>query len=175
MQTFKSWERVVLGVAVLAACVAVKSISPGVAKAAPQGNAQAYEAKFECMIDTNKPDCSATGDREIPAGKRVKISEIKVRIIAPSRVPIEFFLEVGDPSAEGGMRSIPMPTTQVGSTEGRFFAIYEVSGTPDAFAYRTDKYPAPKFRLSNPKGDPVKLMNGKIEEGTLRGSVVDLQ
>ncbi len=176
MKTFRSRGALVFGAVTLAAFFAVKGINPRAANAAPQASAQAYETKFECAIAPAATDCSAAAESAIPAGKRLRIDYIRARVVVPSRVktPFEFYIELGDPGSAGGVRSIKATPTQSGRTEGGFFAIWAVNEKVDGFAYRTDKHPAPKFRLSSPEHDPLKLLNGAVQDGVVGGSLVAL-
>jgi hypothetical protein len=173
MQTFRNWAPVIFGPAIFAAFLVV-DVAPGVAEAAPRAKERVYEGKFECAIPANGTDCSVTVDRAIPAGMRLRIDYIKARIVIPSRSSFEFSVEVGDPGASGGVRATPIVPTAAGRTEGGFYSIWAVNETSQAFAYRTEKCPAPKFHLNNPKGDPLKLQNGSIQDGIVGGSLVSL-
>jgi hypothetical protein len=177
MHEFRSWVPVVPAALIFAAFLAVQGSGPGVANAAPQAGGQSYAAKFECAIAPAAADCSAAADNAIPAGRRLKIESVKARIVVPSRVkaPLEFFIDVGDPGAPGGVRSIKATPTQSGRTEGGFFAIWAVDERVEGFAYRTEKFPAPKFRLSSPEHDPLKLLNGAVQDGVVGGSLVGLE
>src|SRR5512138_2324005 len=112
---------------------------------------QAYEAAFACSISVGSPNCSATADKEIPAGMRLHIGQIKARIVMPSRIKtaFEISVEIGDPAAPGGIRSIRLNPTLVGPTEGRFYNIWSVDEKVEAVAQRTEKNAAPKVFLSN--------------------------
>ena len=88
--------------------------------------------------------------------------------------PFEFSIDVGDPSASGGVRSIKVTPKQVGTTEGRFFNIWAVDEKMEEIAYRTDKRPAPSFRLSSPDPDPAKLLNGAVQDGIVGGTLISL-
>jgi hypothetical protein len=138
---------------------------------------QAYEGKFECAIPATGNTCTVAADSAIPAGKRIKLDSVKARIVVSSRTrsPFEAFIDVGDPAAEGGVRSIKITPTQSGRTEGGFFSIWTVNEKLDSFAYKTANCPAPKFRLSNPEPDPLKLLNGAVQDGVVSGSVVGLE
>jgi hypothetical protein len=177
MHTFRNCLSVVLGLALSAAVLVVTGAGPGVAKDAPQAKEQVYEANFECAIPSSSADCSAAVDKEIPAGRRLRVESIKARIVVPSAIKseFEFYVDFGDPSAPDGVHSIHVVPQLVGHTEGNFFNIFEVSEKVQAFAYRTEKYPAPKAHLSNPKGDPLHLQNGSIHDGVLGGQLVGLE
>ena len=176
MQTFRSWAPVAVGTAVFAVFLVSEGVGPRVASAAPQGNEQAYEAKFECRIPNASAECSVAADKAIPAGMRLRLDYVKARIVVPSRIksPFEFSMDVGDPNASGGVRSIKVTPKQVGTTEGRFFSIWAVDEKVQDFAYRTDKCPAPTFRLNSPDPDPTKLLNGAVQDGTVGGALVGL-
>jgi hypothetical protein len=165
---------VVLGVAISATLLAVTGVGPGVAGAAPQVKEQVYEAQFECAIPSNSGNCSVTAGKEIPAGRRLRIEYVKARIVVPKAIKseFEFYVDFGDPTAPGGVRAIHAVPELVGQTEGGFYNIYEVSEKVEAFAYRTENYPAPKVHLNNPNGDPMHLQNGAIHDGVLGGRLV---
>jgi hypothetical protein len=149
---------------------------PGVARAAAQVKEQVYEAQFECAIASNSGDCSVTVDKEIPAGRRLRIEYIKARIVVPTAIKseFEFYVEFGDPGAPGSVRSIHVVPEPAGKTEGGFYNFYEVNEKVETFAYRTASYPAPKAHLNNPKGDPMHLQNGSIHDGVLGGHLVGI-
>jgi len=176
MRTFRSWVALVVGAAIPAIFVAAKGMGPSVASAAPQVKEQAYEAKFECAIPNARAECSVTADKPIPAGMRLRLEYVKARIVVPSRIksPFEFSMDVGDPNASGGVRSVKVTPKQVGATEGRFFNIWAVDEKVQDVAYRTDKCPAPTFRLKSPDRDPTKLLNGAVQDGVVGGALVGL-
>ena len=176
MHTLRNCPSIVLGLAISAAALAVTGVGPGVAGAAPQATERVYEAQFECAIPSNSGNCSVTADKEIPAGSRLRIEYIKARIVVPTAIKseFEFYVDFGDPSAPGGVRSIHVVPELVGQTEGGFYNIYAVSEKVQAFAYRTENYPAPKVHLNNPKGDPMHLQNGSIHDGVLGGRLVGI-
>ena len=176
MHTFRNSPPVVLGLAISAAVLVVTGVGPGVARAASQVKEQVYEAKFECAIPSNSGTCSVTVDKEIPAGRRLRIEYIKARIVVPTSIKseFEFYVEVGDPSAPGGVRSIHVVPEPAGRTEGGFYNYFEVSEKVQAMAYRTESYPAPKVHLNNPNGDPMHLQNGSIHDGVLGGHLVSI-
>ncbi len=176
MRMFRRCEPAPLGVTVLAALLAVQSAGPPLGMAA-QGGDLAYQAKFECAIAAAAADCSAVANSAIPAGKRLSIGYVRARIVVPSRVrtPFELFIDVGDPGTPGGVRSVRATPTQSGRTEGGFFAIWTVNEKVEGFAYRTEKCPAPTVRLSSPEHDPLKLLNGAVQDGVMAGSLVSLE
>ena len=173
MRILKTWGPAALAAALLG----VTAFGPGVVNAAPQANQQAYQAKFECAIAPAAADCSAAAPNAIPNGRRLRIESVKARIVVPGRVrtPFEFFIDVGDPAAAGGVRSIKATPTQSGRTEGGFFAIWTVDEKVEGFAYATANCPAPRFRLSSPEHDPLKLLNGAVQDGVVSGSLVGLE
>jgi hypothetical protein len=162
-------------IAALAVALGVNGV-PGAANAAPQASQQTYQAKFECSISPAAADCIAAAGA-IPNGRRLRIDSVKARIVVPSRIraPFEFFVEVGDPAAPGGVRSVKATPAQTGRTEGGFFAIWTVDEKVDGFAYSTGACPAPRFRLSSPEHDPLKLLNGAVQDGVVSGSLVALE
>jgi len=176
MHTFKSRTPMLITAAIFAIFPVANGVGQSLANAAPQGKEQAYEAKFECRIPDAAAECSVTADQAIPAGARLRLEYVKARIVVPSRIrtPFEFFMDVGDPNASGGVRSIKVTPKQVGTTEGRFFSIWAVDEKVQDFAYRTDQCPAPRFRLSSPEPDPTKLLNGAVQDGTVGGALVGL-
>jgi hypothetical protein len=176
MRKFGSWAPTAGGSAIFAVFLVANGAGPGVASAAPQANEQAYEAKFECSIPDASAQCSVTAGAAIPAGMRLRLDYVKARIVVPSRIksPFEFSMDVGDPNASGGVRSIKVTPKQVGTTEGRFFTIWAVDEKVQDFAYRTDKCPAPTFRLNSPDPDPTKLLNGAVQDGVVGGALVGL-
>ena len=167
---------VVLGLAISGAALVATGAGPGVAGAAPQVKEQVYEAHFECAIPSNSGNCSVTADKEIPAGSRLRIESIEARIVVPAAIKseFEFYVDFGDPSAPGSVRSIHAVPAPAGRTEGGFYNFYDVSEKVEAFAYRTGSYPAPKVHLSNPNGDPMHLQNGSIHDGVLGGHLVGI-
>jgi hypothetical protein len=166
MRTLRKGLTVILVPAILAALFTVVVFA--------QAKEQAYEAAFGCAISVGSPNCSATADKEIPAGMRLRVERVKARIVMPSRTKSEFTIsvEVGDPAAPGGIRSIRLNPTLVGPTEGRFYNIWAVEEKVEGLAQRTEKSPAPKIVLSNPGGDPLYLQAGSIQEGSLSGRLV---
>jgi hypothetical protein len=176
MDILRNCLSVVLELAISGAVLVATAVGPGVAGAAPQVKEQVYEAHFECAISSNSGNCSVTADKEIPAGSRLRIEYIKARIVVPTAIKseFEFYVDFGDPTAPGGVRSIHVVSELVGQTEGRFYNIYAVSEKVQAFAYRTDNYPAPKVHLNNPKGDPMHLQNGSITDGVLGGRLIGI-
>ncbi len=164
MRTLTNVLVIVLGLAVLASAFT----------AVAQVKEQAYEAAFACAISTGSPNCSATADKEIPAGMRLQLAQVKARIVMPSRIKtaFEISIEIGDPAAAGGVRSIRLNPTLVGPTEGRFYNIWAVDEKLEAVAQKTQKNSAPKVLLSNPEGDPLYLQAGAIQEGSLTGRLV---
>ena len=176
MHTSRNYPSVVLGLAISAAALVATGVGPGVQRAASQVKEQAYEAQFECAIPSNSGNCSVTVDKEIPAGRRLRIESIKARIVVPTAIKseFEFYVDFGDPGASGSVRSIHVVPALVGKTEGGFYNIYEVSEKVQALAYRTENYPAPKVHLSNPNGDPMHLQNGSIHDGVLGGHLVGI-
>lgn len=176
MPTSRSFLSVVLGLAISTALLVVTGAGPRVARAASQVNEQVYEADFECAIPSNSGSCSVTVDKEIPAGRRLKIEYIKASIVVPTAIKseFEFYVDFADPSAPGSVRSIHAVPALVGRTEGGFYNRYEVNEKVEAFAYRTKDYPAPKVHLSNPNGDPMHLQNGAINDGVLGGHLVSI-
>jgi len=176
MHTLRNCLLVVLGLAVSAALLVAIGAGPGVAKAAPQANEQVYEAKFECAIPSNSGNCSIAVDKEIPAGKRLRIEYVKASIVVPTSIKseFEFYVDFGDPSTTGSVGSIHAVPELTGKTEGGFYNIFTVSEKVQVFAYRTGNYPAPKAHLSNPKGDPMHLQNGTVRDGVLGGHLVGI-
>jgi hypothetical protein len=176
MRTFKGPAPLFIAAAVFSAFFAANGFGPGVASAAQQAKSQAYEAKFECALSTSSAECSIVADKPIPPGMRLKVEYFKARIVVPSRIksPFVFSMDLGDPNAGGGVRSIKVTPKQVGTTEGRFFSIWAVDEKVEEFAYRTDKFPAPVFRLNSPDPDPTKLMNGAVQDGVVGGTLVSL-
>jgi hypothetical protein len=176
MHTLRNCLSVVLGLAISAAVLVVTGVGPGVARAASQVKEQVYEAKFECAIPSDSGNCSVTVDKEIPSGRRLRIEYIKARIVVPTAIKseFEFYVDFGDPSAPGSVRSIHVVPELVGRTEGGFYNFYEVSEKVQTFAYRTENYPAPKAHLNNPHGDPMHLQNGSIHDGVLGGHLVGI-
>ena len=176
MQRFGWRAPAAVAAAVFAAFVVVMGVDPGVAGAAPQAASQAYEAKFECAIPDAGAECSVTADKPIPAGMRLRLEYVRARIVVPARIrsPFEFSMDVGDPGASGGVRTIKVTPKQVGATEGRFFNIWAVDKQVQDFAYRTSQCPAPAFRLSSPDPDPTKLLNGAVQDGVVGGALVGL-
>ena len=173
------WYRlsVVLGLTISNVLITVTGFGSGTAKAAAQAKEQAYEAQFECTIPAGGRSCSVTLEQAIPAGMRLKITAIKANIVVPSATKsnFEFTLVFGDPSAEGGVRSLRMTPTFVGPTEGRFYNNWAVDEKVEAVASRTEKYPTPSVQLSNPAGDPLYLQYGSIRDGVLAGTLVASQ
>ena len=176
MRTLRNCLSVVLGVAVAAAVLVVTGAGPDAAKGAPQAKEQAYEANFECAIPAGSANCAVAADKEIPAGKRLRVESIKARIVMPTatKTAFEFYVELGDPSAPGGVRAIHVVPESAGKTEGGFYNIYAANEKVQAFAYRTASYPAPKVHLENPSGDPTHLQNGTIQDWVLSGFLVDM-
>ena len=176
MPTLRNCLSVVPGLVISAAVLVATGAGPGVARSASQVKEQVYEAKFECAIPSNSSNCSVTVDKEIPAGRRLKIEYIKARIVVPTatKSEFEFYVDFGDPSAPGSVRSIHAVPAPAGRTEGGFYNFYDVSEKVEAFAYRTGSYPAPKVHLSNPNGDPMHLQNGSIHDGVLGGHLVGI-
>jgi hypothetical protein len=72
MRTLRNGGAVVLGFAVLAALLTVAGV------AVAQVKEQAYEAAFACAISVGSPSCSATVDKEIPAGMRLGSSRSRL-------------------------------------------------------------------------------------------------
>ena len=176
MNTFRNCLSVVLGLAISAAVLVVTGAGPGGASAAPRVKERVYQAKFECAIPAGSADCSVTVDKEIPAGMRLRMEYIKARVVVPAaaKTSFEFYVDLGDPSATGGVRSIHVVPKFVDTTDGKFYNIYAVSETVQAFAYRTGNYPAPKVHLNNPTRDPLNLQNGSNRDGILGGYLVGL-
>ena len=176
MPRLRNYLSVVRGLAIFAAVLVATGVGPGVARVASQVKEQVYEAKFECAIPSNSGNCSVMADKEIPAGRRLRIEYIKARIVVPTAIKseFEFYVDFGDPSAPGGVRSIHAVPALVGRTEGGFYNFYEVSEKVQDFAYRTENYAAPKAHLSNPNGDPMHLQNGSIQDGVLGGHLVGI-
>ena len=176
MHTFRNSLSVVLGLAICAAVLVATSDGPAAARAASQVKEQVYEANFECGIPSNGGNCSIAADKEIPAGKRLRIEYIKARIVVPTAIKteFEFYVDFGDPSAPGSVGSIHVVPGPAGRTEGGFYNFFEVNEKVQTFAYRTADYPAPKAHLSNPKGDPMHLQGGSIHDGVLGGYLVDI-
>jgi hypothetical protein len=175
MRTLRNCLSVVLGVAVAAAVLVVTGAGPDAAKGANQAKEQAYEANFECAIPAGSANCTVAADKEIPAGKRLRVESVKARIVMPTATKtFEFYVELGDPSAPGGVRAMHVVPESAGKTEGGFYNIYAANEKVQAFAYRTASYPAPKVHLENPSGDPMHLQNGTIQDGVLSGFLVDM-
>lgn len=101
MRTLRNCLSVVLGVAVAAAVLVVTGAGPDAAKGAPQAKEQAYEANFECAIPAGSANCAVAADKEIPAGKRLRVESIKARMVMPTatKTAFEFYMELRDPSA----------------------------------------------------------------------------
>ena len=177
MHTARFRFSVVLALAIFTVILAVTGFGSGVAGAAAQAKEQVYEAQFECTIPAGGRSCSVTLEQAIPAGMRLKITAVKASIVVPSATKsnFEFTLVFGDPSADGGVRTVRMTPTFVGPTEGRFYNNWAVDEKVEAVATRTDKHPAPSVQLSNPAGDPLYLQYGSIRDGVLAGTLVASQ
>ena len=146
LRILRFFEPGFLGAGVFCAILPVIGVTSGVAQ---QPKEQAYEAKFECTLLTTGDTCTVTADKPIPAGMRLRVEYVKARIVIPSRVrsPFAFSMDLGDPNASGGVRTVQVTPKQAGATEGRFFNIWAVDEKLSDIAYRTDKCPAPGFRL----------------------------
>jgi hypothetical protein len=129
---------------------------------------------LECAIPDAGANCSITVDREIPAGMRLKMENIKAPIVVPTptKSTFEFYVDFGDPSAPGSVRSIHVVLELAGRTEGGFYNFYDANEKMEAFAYRTESFPAPKVHLNNPNGSPMHLQDGSIHDRVLGGHLV---
>jgi len=131
MRTLRNCRSVVLGVAVCRRVLVVTGAGPDAAKSAPQAKEQAYEANFECAIPAGGANCTVAADQRDSrrqASSEWSLSKAADRNATATKTAFEFYVELGDPSAPGGVRAIHVVPDVRGQDRGGFYNIYAANG-----------------------------------------------